>query len=181
MSYANTIIPMRGPGRDPVDLVKWMPQCDLFVEIGVYAGEFSRFILESGKVKTLVAVDPWSNGYDAADGASESDLRGAERAFDERLAPWLADGRCRKIKLPSLEAARVFHEGQICMVYIDACHTYEAVKADIRTWRPKIKPGGILAGHDYAGWAGVRQAVDEVAGVPQITFIDASWATVMPK
>jgi hypothetical protein len=46
-------------------------------------------------------------------------------------------------------------------VYIDANHTHEEVKKDIQAWLPKIKKGGIISGHDYGGWEGVTQAVNE--------------------
>ena len=48
-------------------------------------------------------------------------------------------------------------------VFIDACHHYAECAADIEAWRPLIKPGGILSGHDY--WpkdAGVMDAVNEL-------------------
>ena len=35
------------------------------------------------------------------------------------------------------------------------------MKADIQAWLPKIKSGGVLAGHDY-GWNDVTRAVHEV-------------------
>jgi len=46
------------------------------------------------------------------------------------------------------------------------------VKEDIACWRPKVRKGGLLAGHDYGhkGHPGVRKAVDEVYKVPQLTF-----------
>ena len=34
-------------------------------------------------------------------------------------------------------------------VYIDANHNYECVKEDIEHWYPKVKVGGIIAGHDF--------------------------------
>ena len=52
-------------------------------------------------------------------------------------------------------------------VYIDARHDYESVLEDLNAWFHKVKPGGILAGHDYAdgmlpqGDFGVKSAVDE--------------------
>ena len=46
---------------------------------------------------------------------------------------------------------------------------YDAVCADLAAWWPKIRPGGLLTGHDYdiyldtTGEWGVRRAVDEFA------------------
>ena len=34
-------------------------------------------------------------------------------------------------------------------IYIDAEHTYEAVKKDLRAWYPKLKKNGTLFGDDY--------------------------------
>jgi hypothetical protein len=47
-------------------------------------------------------------------------------------------------------------------VFIDGGHHYEAVKKDLAWWS-KLKPGGVLAGHDYIAKAfpGVLRAVGE--------------------
>lgn len=47
-------------------------------------------------------------------------------------------------------------------ILIDAQHTYEAVKADVLAALPKLKDDGFFAFHDYPGWHGVKQAVDEL-------------------
>ena len=36
------------------------------------------------------------------------------------------------------------------LAFIDADHSYVGCWGDIQAYWPKIKPGGILAGHDYA-------------------------------
>ena len=60
-------------------------------------------------------------------------------------------------------------------VFIDADHSYEAVRADILAYRPLVKRGGILAGHDYAPkWEGVRQAVDEL--LPKVSVTTTIWS-----
>ncbi len=47
-------------------------------------------------------------------------------------------------------------------VWIDAVHDYEHVTEDIKAWKPLIRPGGILGGHDHTGaWPGVEKAVKE--------------------
>jgi predicted O-methyltransferase YrrM len=52
--------------------------------------------------------------------------------------------------------------GEFDFIFIDADHSYEAVKADIAAWSKRLAPGGTIAGHDYdAHWPGVMRAVDE--------------------
>lgn len=54
------------------------------------------------------------------------------------------------------------------MVFVDAYHTYEAVKGHIRLARPLMKEKCIWAFHDYANlsFGGVKQAVDEEFHAP---------------
>lgn len=63
----------------------------------------------------------------------------------------------------SARAARMFDDGYLDWVYIDADHTYESVSADHATWSPKVRKGGIVSGHDYSPeFPGVVQMVDEI-------------------
>ena len=73
--------------------------------------------------------------------------------------------RWHPIRLPSVKAARCFDDGELDFVFIDAEHSYEAAKTDIATWWPKLRPGGLLIGHDYhrKRFPGVCRAVDEFA------------------
>jgi predicted O-methyltransferase YrrM len=49
----------------------------------------------------------------------------------------------------TVEAAAYFADESVDFVYVDARHDYTSVKQDLETWWPKVKRGGILAGHDY--------------------------------
>ena len=62
------------------------------------------------------------------------------------------------------------------LIYIDADHFYESVIHDIKVSIPKLKTGGILAGHDYA-FPNVSRAVCEIFPKENIkTFLDTSWS-----
>ena len=69
------------------------------------------------------------------------------------------------MKMSSLDAVNFFEDKSLDFVFIDASHEYEDVKNDIVSWLPKIKHGGILAGHDYwsdpDSWPSVRKAVND--------------------
>ena len=62
----------------------------------------------------------------------------------------------------SAESAADFADGTLDFVFIDAAHDYDSVVKDLAAWWPKLKPGGIFAGHDYP-WHEVKKAVHEHA------------------
>ena len=47
------------------------------------------------------------------------------------------------------QAAGRFADGEFDFIYLDATHTYSALRQDIVSWYPKLKVGGVMAGHDY--------------------------------
>jgi hypothetical protein len=48
------------------------------------------------------------------------------------------------------------------MVFIDACHDYEAVRDDIQLWKDLILPAGYLVLHDFSdAFPGAAAAVRE--------------------
>ena len=44
-------------------------------------------------------------------------------------------------------------------IYFDTDHSYEYLSKELKVWYPKVKMGGVLAGHDYSG--DVERAVKE--------------------
>ena len=69
------------------------------------------------------------------------------------------------VRMTSLEAATRYKDLSLDFVFLDGDHGYEAVKADIQAWLPKLKPGAILGGHDYSlDWPDVMRAANETFG-----------------
>lgn len=73
----------------------------------------------------------------------------------------------------SIDIAKTFKDNQLDWVYIDACHEYTSVCADLISWYRVVKTGGIIAGHDYrdgdsllsADTYGVKSAVDMFSNI----------------
>ncbi len=123
------------------------------VEVGVYAGQSAAFLgvelLNRGVKAKLDLVDLFVDG-----GSADTVL--------DRLKP-VASVIGRASVGCSWEVASLYEDASIDFCFIDANHSYESVARDIDAWRPKVKSGGILAGHDYTDWPGygVMRAVNE--------------------
>jgi hypothetical protein len=141
------------------------------VEVGVWKGEFSDFLLEKWKGEKLYSVDPWKN---FAPNEYVDELNIKQKEFDkmsEDVKLLLSKYRSRSqiIRDVSANAALSFLNNSLDFVYLDARHHYEGVKEDIESWFPKVKSKGIFCGHDYVNAVigethfGVKKAVDEFA------------------
>jgi predicted O-methyltransferase YrrM len=139
-----------------------------FVEIGSWRGKSSAFmaveIANSGKNIQFDCVDTWRGSVDEAihqeDAGVVNDTLYQE--FLDNMKP--VEAHFRPVRMTSLEAATTYLDNSLDFVFIYAQHDYDSVKADILAWAPKVKRGGILAGHDYnyEGDHGVGKAVREL-------------------
>tara|TARA_R100000657_G_scaffold17350_2_gene14630 strand:+ start:65 stop:700 length:636 start_codon:yes stop_codon:yes gene_type:complete len=66
------------------------------------------------------------------------------------------------IKMKSVDAAKLYDDSSLDLVFIDAGHEFEHVVDDIKAWLPKIRPYGIIAGHDYTWDPEVQRAVHSI-------------------
>ena len=128
------------------------------VELGVREGYFSYYLLKHSTLNTLYSVDSWRGRW----------INGKAEAT-KILGHF--GGRSKLLEMRTTEAFQYFVVNKIVpdFVYIDANHKYTSVKQDIAEWWSILKPGGVLAGHDYIEGEGVVPAVDEfVAANPHL-------------
>ena len=158
------------------------------VEVGVFHGSTAANLLALMPDLQLYGVDPWAT-YESD--AEQSRPDHVQQISDTQTLHWglpialrtlgVNLRRWHPIRLSSVKAAGCFEDGELDFVFIDGEHSYEAAKADIETWWPKVRSGGILMGHDYdrQRFPGVCRAVDEFAQSKQARIIRAGhsvWA-----
>lgn len=139
---------------------------DTFVEIGGFIGKSAAYIgrktTDLRKDVSIVVVDNLMGLPDPRYSVSGPAL--AKSMLDNFVASGI-ETRCHLLTMPSVSAAKLFADNSVAAVFVDGDHSYEAAKADITTWWPKLKYGGYMCGHDYvANVPGVVQAVTEIFG-----------------
>lgn len=156
------------------DMVKEFPSGSKFVEVGAWKGKSAAYmaveIINAEKDIEFYVVDTWEGSSEHKD---NPELQELFHIFTENMKP--VDNYHIPMRMTSLEAATRFEDESLDFVFIDAAHEYEHIKEDLNAWYPKIKSGGILAGHDFypdqPNWGGVHRAVTEVFGT-NYTHID---------
>lgn len=146
-------------------------------EIGVRDGKFSDRLLRKWKGRLLISIDPWlaadPDDYVDRSNVAQDDFDSFYEQTKKRLARYAS--RSEIWRMTSLEAAERIPDGSLDFAYIDARHDYASVAEDLHAWFPKVKPGGVLAGHDYAELTSernvfeVKSAVDDFFAARGIT------------
>jgi predicted O-methyltransferase YrrM len=128
-----------------------LPDGARIVEVGVMYGR-SLAILDAimrhhGKSFEVFGVDLWEGPPSKEECEKWLSLLG----FRERVTLLQCD---------SVKAAEQFEDGSCDLVFIDGDHSFAGCLRDINAWLPKVKIGGLLAGHDYEStYPGVVAAV----------------------
>ncbi|MES2341725.1 MAG: class I SAM-dependent methyltransferase [Pseudomonadota bacterium] len=146
-------------------------------EIGVGDGVHARALLDAIPGLFLYCVDPWDDGGGNRRGES------SYQATLAALEPYR--GQVDIVRMTSAEALAEWTAGPLDFVFIDGAHDYASVARDIAGWAPKVRPGGIVSGHDYytlkaSKVGGVVNAVDDYARARRIDLQVTSWDRANP-
>jgi len=171
-----------------------LPLNSVCIELGVHKGIQSHRILNRLNPQTLFLVDPFVEGADRngesphykgghCDGlktaySNDRDFSLIQKKFSDEI-------KTKKIVVRqqfSYEAVDSFPDNYFDFIYIDACHLYGSVIADLIAYLPKLKETGLMCGHDYINQSnyGVIKAVDEFVDTHDFEWVAlsnvADWA-----
>jgi FkbM family methyltransferase len=148
-----------------IDLItEYFPKDAVVLELGSGRGVSTRALALT--CKTVVTVDVFFDEEWRAEF-----IKNTGEFSNVRL--W----RCRTDDQKLLDE---YPDGYFDAIYVDAVHNYEGVRADILNFTPKVKRGGVIAGHDFIDRPahhhfGTIRAVCEIFGHPEKVFCDTSW------
>ena len=148
-------------GRELVPILKKI-NAKVGIEIGVDEGLTSRYFLSQLPELKLFGIDPyaeyidWNGNYLDKNGRSNSLEMASNRLnkFEKRYMLY---------RMTSDDAVENFKDNAYDFIFIDGLHEYKQLLKDCANYFPKIKKGGVFAGHDYITIVGVKIAVDEFA------------------
>lgn len=142
-----------------LELLRRMPKNSIVAEVGVFKGDFSKSILDITQPRQLYLVDAW-----ASDRYNESLITVIKDKLKSEI-----DKKIVHIRRGfSTEVVAQFEDTYFDWIYIDTDHSYVTTLEELNLYSKKVKPGGIIAGHDYiiGNWNkgskyGVIEAVHE--------------------
>lgn len=150
-----------------------------FVEVGAWKGKSSVYmaveIANSNKKIKFDCVDTWKGDLDITSSFNEPLLAipdGLYKHFLSNIEP--VKDYITPVKNTSVDASKLYKDSSLNFVFIDGAHDYDSVSTDITHWLPKIKKGGILAGHDFSH-SPVKQALSDTIKTGFIDYGEDVW------
>jgi hypothetical protein len=138
-------------------------------EVGVRRGKFTKVLCDANPSLHMLCVDPWSS-YSVKYPQEKQD-----RIYEECLK--VLDGyNVTIIKKTSMDAVKDIPMQSLDFVYIDGDHTFDYVMEDIIHWAKRVRPGGIIACHDFHYGSNV-DVVEAVKAYTRAHHIDPWYVT----
>lgn len=141
------------------------------VEIGSFSGLsaciFSHSLRKHGLRGRIYCVDLWDTYVEMNPSARETGFfaykSGQLRQLFDHYIHAAGATEVTPICEDSARAWQNFTDGSVDLLFVDGDHSYEGCLADINNWYCKVKPEGVILGHDY-DWDTVRSAVRYFSG-----------------
>lgn len=136
-------------------LLDLLPKHAVVAEVGVDRGVFTEQILLRTQPAKLHLVDTWGT-----DRFNDTLMQGVQEKFKDQFAA----GTLQINRGLSTEVLPTFADAYFDWLYIDTDHRYSTTRDELALAENKVKPGGVIAGHDYilGNWgSGMRYGVIE--------------------
>ncbi len=126
-------------------------------EVGVEKGKYAAELCRNIPNLKLFCIDLWK----LYRGGGKRQPTQIQQSYLANLKQALSQYDVTYIEKLSLDASNDIPENSLDFVYIDANHRFDFVMQDIIEWSERVRPGGIVSGHDYcSATPGVMTAVD---------------------
>jgi len=136
---------------------------NIFVELGVHNGfsyfSFCQSVFETKSKTKCFAVDNWLGDKHA--GFYEDNV--FQQVSSHNNNNYLNFSKLLKMNFD--DALNQFKDNSIDLLHIDGLHTYEQVKHDFNSWRPKLSDDAVILFHDVNEFRddfGVHQLFEEL-------------------
>jgi len=168
--------------RSMLDIVK--PR--LIIEVGSWKGDsaalMASYLAEKQIDGALICVDTWLGGIEHI---GSDDLKWGLKQFSKYGYPTLyfnflanmVHKNVHRLVIPipntSVIAGRYLQNRKISadLIYLDASHDEDDVYADLQTYWPILRPGGVMLGDDWsARWHGVICAASRFTREKHLTL-----------
>ena len=187
-------------------VVRYLGKNTNIAELGVLSGAFSQAILNNAMPTHFVGIDCWDASvspywtqkqHDNNFAKAQSYIGMYQKGLDNNKA-WCGIEKIEMLKGDHGVLHSNYPDEYFDFVYIDSDHCYDPTVRDINQWWPKVRKGGILAGHDYKGRKGINKltgepwewgvvpAVNEFSAKTSLDFFvtterDPSWVFLKPS
>lgn len=156
---------------------------DYILEIGAWVGKSTVFMAElveqsikHDKVLWFTTVDPFiidcrKDGkgiWQWVEYTDNTPKQHVKDVFYKHIEPFKQ--YVQVVEGFSVEVSKRYEDESHFAVWIDGDHSYESALADMEAWYPKVRPGGILAGHDFDDHFGVPKAVRHFCKAHSLDF-----------
>ena len=142
------------------------------LEIGVASGWTMNHFLQNLSNLKLIGIDPYIGYMDGSREITQEMLDAQYLAAQDNISDFAPRGKI--LRGYSQDFVNSFEDESLDYIFIDGDHSYEGALRDCELFFPKIKSGGIFAGHDWS-FDGVRKAVNEFKdrnGSPNIRIVE---------
>ena len=128
------------------DLAKTAPEGATIVEVGSWKDMSALILASSAPSARVFCVDTFEGSQETWQEDNKQDIFSIFRHNTKSMGFYHVN--IFPLVMPSHVAATIFPQDSIDMIFIDGDHRFTPFQTDLTLWEKRVKPGGIICGHD---------------------------------